>query len=212
MRKILIFSFLLVIISFIISLSFYNQLPDKIASHWNAKGEADDYQSKYFVLLLMPAFSLFILMLFLVLPLIDPLRKNIKKFQKHYDMFFFILILFFLYIHIMTIAWNINDFKFNMSLAVIPAVGLMFIYIGFLLKHVKRNWFMGIRTPWTLSSENVWKKTHDLGSRLFIISGIITLAGVFFIKYLIWFILIPVIVTVTWLFIYSYLVWRKEKK
>ena len=87
-----------------------------------------------------------------------------------------------------------------------------FIFIGFILRKVKRNFFIGIRTPWTLSSDVVWDKTHKLGSKLIIHSGIITLIGIFFQNYMLWFILTPIIVSAIILLIYSYLEFRKEEK
>jgi len=98
-------------------------------------------------------------------------------------------------------------------LALIPAIGFLFIYIGLILKHLKQNWFIGIRTPWSLSNEKVWNKTHKLGSKLFVISGIITLAGILFPPtFMILFILVPILASSIWLIVYSYLIYRKEKK
>jgi uncharacterized membrane protein len=91
-------------------------------------------------------------------------------------------------------------------------IGLLFFYIGILLENAKRNWFIGIRTPWTLSSEKVWNKTHKLGSKMFKISGIIVLIGFLFQKYVTYFILIPTLFVAFYLVIYSYVEYRKEKK
>ena len=84
--------------------------------------------------------------------------------------------------------------------------------MGGFLKTAKRNWFIGIRTPWTLSNDKVWDKTHQLGSKLFMASGIISLLGLFKSKCLIWFLLVPVLLSTLILFVYSYLEWKKLKK
>ena len=69
-----------------------------------------------------------------------------------------------------------------MTKFIIPAFAVLLFYIGILIKHAKRNWFIGIRTPWTLSSDKVWDKTHALGGKLFQVSAVITLGGIFFDK------------------------------
>jgi len=202
---------LLIILSFIIGIYAYSVLPDQIASHWNARGEVDGYMGKFWGLFLFPIILIFLYLLFLIIPRIDPLKKNIEKFREYYDYLILVIFLFLFYVFLLTILANLG-YRFNMTKTIIPAVGLLFFYIGFILNKVKRNWFIGIRTPWTLSNERVWDKTHKLGSKLFKISGIIILIGIFFQDYLVWFILIPVIVTVVWLFIYSYLEYKKLKK
>ncbi|MBU3913796.1 MAG: DUF1648 domain-containing protein [Nanoarchaeota archaeon] len=212
MKKTTVISIILIIISFLASAYFYYQIPgDIIASHWNAAGEVNGYMSKFIGLFLFPLIILCIYLLFLLIPKIDPLKENIKKFRKYYDSFILIIMLFMTYVFGFTLAFNLG-YKFNMTYAVIPAIGILFIYIGYILKFLKRNWFIGIRTPWTISSEITWGKTHNLGSVLFKISGISVLLGIFFEKYLLWFILIPTISSVIILFIYSYVVYKNIKK
>ncbi|MBU2634467.1 MAG: DUF1648 domain-containing protein, partial [Nanoarchaeota archaeon] len=159
MKKTTILALIIIILSFLISIYFYPQLPDQMASHWNSKGEVDDYMSKFWGSFLMPIVSLGILLLFIFIPKIDPLKKNIQAFRKYYDMFIIIMILFLFYIHILTLLWSLN-IKYNMTQMLIPAIAILFYYISILMKNSKRNWFIGIRTPWTLSNDKVWEKTH----------------------------------------------------
>jgi uncharacterized membrane protein len=165
--------------------------------------------SKFWGIFLMPLLSIALFLLFIYLPKLDPLKKNYKSFSNYYDSFILVMIVFLFYAYLLTILWNFG-FNFNMSLALIPALGFLFFYIGIILKKLKRNWFIGIKTPWTVSSDKVWEKTHKLGSTLFKISGIITIIGVFFPSYIIWFTLLPVIFSSVWLIIYSYLEYRKN--
>jgi len=81
--------------------------------------------------------------------------------------------------------------------------------ISLLLAQARRNWFVGIRTPWTLSSEEVWNKTHKLGALLFKLVAIIILIGVIFPRYSIYFVLIPVLSVAVFLVIYSYTLYTK---
>ena len=90
--------------------------------------------------------------------------------------------------------------------------GILFTYIGFLLENAKRNWFVGIRTPWTLSSERVWEKTHKIGGKLFKLAGIASFAGFFFQDYALYFILIPVFAVAIYSFVYSYFEYQRGMK
>jgi uncharacterized membrane protein len=211
MKKSNIIIIIIILISFAIGIYFYPQLPDKIASHWNTKGEADGYMSKCWGLFLMPIISLGLFLLFLLIPKIDPLKKNIEKFRKYFDIFVVLIILFLFYVYVLTVFWNTGT-RFNMGQMMIPALGILFYYIGILLRHAKRNWFIGIRTPWTLSNEKVWQKTHRIGGKLFKIAGIIAFLGIFFQGLAIWFVLVPVILAAIYTLVYSYFEYQKEIK
>lgn len=210
MKKTNIFIFIIILVSFAVGIYFYPKFPARIASHWNAQGQVDGYMSKCWGLFLLPIILLAIWLLFLIIPKIDPLKHNIEKFRKYFDAFIVLIILFLLYLYVLTIYWNLGNI-FNMGQAIVPAIGLLFFYIGILLKHAQRNWFIGIRTPWTLSSDNVWEKTHKLGAKLFKIAGVIAFLGLFFPGAAIWFVLIPAIFFALYTIIYSYFEYKKEK-
>ena len=184
-------------------------MPNQMASHWNIRSEVDSYMPKSWALFLMPIISVGILVSFILIPKIDPLKNNIKKFRKHFDGFILLIVLYLLYIHCLTLIWNMGV-RFNMGQAMVPAMAVLFYYIGVLLENSKRNWFVGIRTPWTLSSEKVWDKTHKIGGKLFKISGTIVLLGILFPESGTWFILVPVLATVIYTLVYSYFEYKKE--
>jgi len=211
MKKMFIAALIIIIISFIIGIASYNYLPNTLASHWGENGNVNGYMPKFWALFLLPIISIGMILLFYFLPRIDPLKKNYEKFRRYYDSFVLIIILFLFYIYLLTILWNFH-IQFDMNIALIPALGFLFVYVGVIMENLKRNWFIGIRTPWTISSDKVWDKTHKLGSILFKISGIIMIIGVFFDDFIIYFILVPIIVSAVALVIYSYLVYRKLEK
>jgi len=191
----------------------WNQLPDQIASHWNIKDQVDGTTSKFWGVFLMPLITLGILLLFLVLPGIDPLKANIAQFRETFNLFIVLIVAFMLYIHGLTLAWSLGFTNFKMSAAMLPFVGLLFIAIGFMLRKSKRNFFIGIRTPWTLSSDHVWEKTHQLGSVLFMISGALTILGGFIGGLTaFWLMFVPLIGSSLFLVIYSYTLYRAETK
>jgi len=211
LRKSEIISLLIIMISFIIGISFYSLLPDKVASHWNAKGEVDGYMSKFGGLFLMPVISLVLLLLFIIIPKIDPLKHNIEKFRKYFNGFIVLMMLFLFYLYILTILWNIGV-RFNFVHLLVPIFSIFFYYCGILIQKAQRNWFIGIRTPWTLSNEQVWNKTHKIGGKLFKIAGIISLIGILLPEYALFFVICPVIIASLFPVIYSYFAYQKLTK
>ncbi len=191
----------------------WNQLPERMASHWNANDEVDGYISKFWGVFLMPLITLGMLVLFLVLPGIDPLKANIAQFRKSFNIFIVLIVAFMLYIHGLTLAWSLGYQDFKMSAAMLPFLGVLFIAIGWMLKKAKRNFFIGIRTPWTLSSDSVWDKTHQLGSILFMASGALAIVGGFFGGATsFWLMFVPLIGSSLFLVVYSYVLYRGETK
>ncbi len=199
----------IILLSFAIGVYLYPKMPEKVASHWNAQGEVDGYMSKFWGLFLMPIISIGLLFLFILIPKIDPLKENIKKFRKYFDGFIVLMIAFLFYIYLLTVFWNIG-IRFDMGQLTIPALGILLYYTGLLIENSKRNWFIGVRTPWTLSNEKVWDKTHRIGGKLFRIAGVIAFSGILFPNYGRFFILIPAILVPLYLVIYSYFEYQKQ--
>ncbi len=210
-RKCVLITIAIVILSFAIGAYYYPRYPELIASHWNAQGEVDGYMQKFLGLFLMPFMLLGLFFILFFIPRLDPLKKNIEKFRRYYNWFIVFVTLFFFYIYILTILWN-TGIRFNMIHFLAPAVGVLFYYLGILMENTKRNWFIGIRTPWTLSSGNVWAKTHQVGGKLFKIAGVIAFIGIIIPDYALYVILIPVIFISVFTALYSYFEYQKEIK
>ena len=209
MRLAEIASVCIILVAVIISTYFYPLMPDMLPSHWNAAGEIDGYLPKFWGLFIMPVISVFMLLLFIAIPRIDPLKENVKKFRKHFDGFILLLMGFLLYLQLLVIAAGLG-YAFSMTTMLLPALGVLFYYAGILIENAKRNWFIGIRTPWTLSSEKVWDRTHKRGGRLFKVAGILAIAGVLLQQWAFWIFLVPIIAFTAYLFVYSYFEYRKE--
>jgi uncharacterized membrane protein len=199
------------LITIALTIAVYPTVPDTVVSHWNAAGQADGYMSKVWGLGLIPLIMIALVGLFTVLPRIDPYKKNYEKFRDYYDGFILLFILFMLAIQVQIILWSIG-YQISPNLTFPFLIGALFIYIGFLLSHAERNWFVGIRTPWTLSSETVWKKTHEIGGKLFKIAGVISFIGALAGQYAMWFILVPVLLVAVFTVTYSYFEFQKETK
>lgn len=208
MKKYKMLAFGMVLFSFLVGIAVYQQMPEKMASHWNAQGAVDGYMPRFWAVFLMPLISLGMFLLFLAIPRIDPMRANIYKFRKYFDGFIVIIFAFLLYLYALTLFWNMG-IKFSIILFLVPAFAALFYYMGILVENAKRNWFIGIRTPWTLSSDKVWDKTHKIGGKLFKASAIISLLGLFFIDYAILFVIVPVILVAIFTIVYSYAEYTK---
>lgn len=211
MRKITLKVIGLIVLSFIISIYLYPQMPEQMATHWNSQGEVNGYMSKFWGLFLMPLVITGIAVLFLIIPKIDPMKENIEKFRNYYDGFIILLLLFLVAVHLYTLLWNIG-IRADSNIVLSIGIGLLFYGTGVLTENAERNWFIGIRTPWTLSSDRVWKKTNQLGGKLFKIAGIIAILGVLLPGFTTFFVIVPVIFIVVFSFVYSYFEYQKEKE
>ena len=184
-------------------------LPEQIASHWNAAGKANGYMGKFWGIFLLPAVMAGMFLIYFFIPKLDPLKKNIDLFRSTYNSFWIWMFAFFAYIFGLSIMWNVG-YIFNFTIAIVPAIAALFYIIGGVLEKSKRNWFVGIRTPWTLSSDIVWDKTHKLGGKLFKIVAIVSLLGMFVPdSYIIGMTVIPVVLVTVVTMLYSYLEYRK---
>lgn len=212
------FLLFLILLSFFIGFYFYPILPDQIPMHWNIQGEVDNYAGKLFGIIFMPGLNLALFVLFILLPYIDPRKENYQKFSRVYTIFRWTMHLFFMILYLLTLVYALNEGKELPSYLSIPFlvplfVSVLFIIIGNYLGKIKDNFFIGIRTPWTLSSKEVWYKTHRLAGRLFVLSGFLGVIGSFF-PGMISFIMLmgPIMISTIYILIYSYLEYRKEQK
>lgn len=174
-----IYNLVLIVCAFLLTIVFYNKLPDLIPIHWNASGEIDGYGPKIFGAFMAPVIMIFTWTGMKYLPKIDPRKNNYEKFEKSYSVIVSLLITFFLVIHVVILIAAMG-YEVSVDKIVPSIVGILFIVIGNYLPKSKSNYFYGIKTPWTLSSNVSWRKTHRLGGKLFIISGVVIILSSFF--------------------------------
>ncbi len=184
-------------------------LPERIVSHWDTQGNPNGTMPKTWGLFLMPIISVVLFLFFLIFPNIDPRSKNIEKFREYFDRFIVSLFVFLFYIFTLVIFWNIGSL-----VPIIPffsvALGLFFFSVGSLLEHAELNWTVGIRTPWTLSSESVWKKTHALGGKLFKIASAVIIASILVPQYSFIIVISAIILAALVSLVYSYILYSKR--
>jgi uncharacterized membrane protein len=194
----------------VVSAAAWDLVPEQIDSHWNARGEADSTMPRFWGLFLMPMVLAAMALLALWIPRIDPLKQNVALFRKYFDGFMLMLLLFMFVVHVFLVLWNTGT-KISPNHIFPPALATLFYAIGVLCGVAKRNWFIGIRTPWTLSSDAVWEKTHRRAKPLFKIAAFLMLAGAFLGEHAIFLTLGIILGLVFYLVIYSYLEYRREQ-
>lgn len=162
---------LLLIAAWVLGLYFYQHFPDRVASHWNFYGQPDRYGGKAGVAFGMPALLSGMYLLFTFLPLVDPKAERYAQFAKVYRMFRAGILLLLLWVLLVSGLFNLG-YPIKVQYAVAWPVGLLLMFLGNYLGKVKPNWFVGIRTPWTLSSEDVWNKSNRFGGRVLVLFGL----------------------------------------
>ena len=186
----------------------YPRLPGQVAVHWNAQGEADGYGGRFMGVVFLPLVTITLALLMLALPSIDPLRRNIARFRPTYNQFVLAFALFMTYLHGLTIAFNLAA-PFNMTRWLVPAFAGLFFFAGVLVGKARRNYMIGIRTPWTLHSDAVWDATHRRGAGLFKAAALVSLLGMLIPSAAVWLLLLPLLGAALYSVVYSYLVYRR---
>ena len=189
----------------------YPQLPPTVATHWSFNGTPDGFSGRLVALGIVPIVLIAMTVLFNVLPRVDPRRENYAKFLSSYWLIANAVIVFLLVAHAMIIAAGIG-FSVKIDRLMPLGIGLLFVFLGNYLTRVEPNWFIGIRTPWTLSSDTVWRRTHRTGGLLMVIGGLILAISAFLPRpaFLVLFCVTIVIVAVIPI-VQSYILWKREQ-
>ncbi len=202
---------LILVAAIISSFYFYSHFPEKVPTHWNFAGEVDDWGSRA-IAFVIPAVMVGIYILFLVFPFLDPKKEKYEQFSKVYHVFKGVMILFMAMLYFAT-SLNILGYNLPIGIIVPVGVGVLFIIMGNYMGKIKSNWFFGIKTPWTLSSEEVWNKTHRFGGKMFMLGGVLIALDSFSpIDWRLPIFIIAIIIVLLGTVGYSYLVYLKEKK
>lgn len=167
------------VIVWLSALLSYPFLPKEIPFHFGVNGQIDSYQDKISIFLI-PILIIGLLALEYIVPRIDPKRDNYKKFKRSYQQLFFYIICFFIVIYLMILLLSFNLIVININRVISIAVGLFLLLHGNLTPKIKTSYFMGLRLPWTLSSEDNWLQSHRFSGKAGVLNGIIIiLAGLF---------------------------------
>ncbi|HTO73158.1 MAG TPA: SdpI family protein [Gemmatimonadales bacterium] len=187
----------------------YPRLPAQVATHWGIEGQADGWSSPLVAVLIVPVATILLAAVMLAAPQIDPRRESWQVHGQTYWRVVNMVICFFLCIHLLVIGEGLG-WGLPVARLVPMAVGGLLVLIGNLLPRLQPNWFMGIRTPWTLSSDDVWRRTHRLGGAMMVIAGLLLAASGFVARGLA-FTLVVILVAFCVLVpvVYSWVLWRR---
>ena len=204
------FQLFIIVAMFIAAALAWSHVPERIPTHWNIRGEVDGYGGRFVGLLLLPLMALGVYLLLRFLPRLDPGYRNYESFAGAYNVIRICILLVLATVFCVTLLAALG-YRVDMNAVMATAIGLMFIVLGNVMSKIRPNWFVGVRTPWTLSSKASWNKTHRLAGWLFIVMGVSVIALGFVGR--LW-MLVAVgalcVASVAWIFIYSYLVWRDD--
>jgi uncharacterized membrane protein len=195
---------------FIAGIYFYPQLPQQVASHWDASGQVNGYMDKTWAVFFMPALTVAIYLMMTFVPYIMPSRDAILKF-KHYSTIKLSIVLFISALYIYTLLFSLG-FVISINIFMPVLLGALFIVIGYSIKDVSHNYFLGIRTPWTLADKTVWRKTHEFGSKTFMIAGAACIISIIAGSNAFWVSMVSILSGALAPVVYSYLEFRNLKK
>jgi len=159
------------------AIGLFQIMPDRMITHWGIDGQPNGWMSKFWGLAMFPLINIFMLGVYFFVPKFEPKKDNLAHFRNDYDELILWIFGVLNYIFVLSYLYNLG-FVFDMGKMIMPGLGVLYIAIGRILPKAKQNYMVGIRTPWTLSNEAVWNKTHRLGGKLFIVSGVVSLLAV----------------------------------
>lgn len=167
----------LVALATVVSAWLYPSLPDRIPTHWNISGQVDGYGSKQWAVFLMPAFMVGMLVLFHFLPALSPKHFEVDAFRPTYLYIMVVLTGLFAYLHLLTLyaVWQsaVQNRQFDLGRPLIAGIFLMLAMLGNVLGKVRKNFYIGVRVPWTLASDRVWNDTHRLAAWIMVACGLV---------------------------------------
>jgi uncharacterized membrane protein len=166
-----ILALLLVVAAFVLTGTLYSRLPEKTPSHWNIRGEVDSYQSKPLGPFVLPLVMAGLSLVFLALPAISPRGFRFARFRGVWGVLQSAILAFLLLVQAL-VLFSAMGRPVDMTRGLEAGIGLLLAVMGNFLGKITRNFFVGIRTPWTLASEEVWMRTHRLGGKLFVLAGL----------------------------------------
>ena len=205
------FGLVIAVVAVALSVWAYPRLPPSVVTHWSLNGTPDGYSSRLWALAIIPVMLVIMTVIFNVLPKIDPRHENYVKFLSSYWLIANAVIVFLLVAHGLIIAAGLG-FSIKIDRLMPLGIGLLFVFLGNFLTRVEPNWFVGIRTPWTLSSDTVWRRTHRTGGWVFVIGGLVLASTALLPRAAFLPLLIATIVIMPAIpMVQSYVLWKREQ-
>ena len=192
------------------SAAVYTKLPAEIPTHWDFRGEINDRTSRVWAAWLMPLVLVTMAIILPRLPALDPRRENYGKFRPSYDLVINASMTLIAAMHVLTLGAGMG-WPIPMVRVAPIMVGVLFVVLGNVLPRARSNWMFGIRTPWTLTNDRVWERTHRLGGMTFVGAGLALIISAFLKPTAMVTVLIVASVLASIIPVaYSYFAWRQE--
>lgn len=202
---------ILVVSMFVAGFFLYPYLPDMVPTHWGFEGEPNAWSPKTWGAWIIPLMSLMFLVLFPLLPKLDPKRENYEHFKKSWGVIQTSLVGFLAYMYAVTMYVTFYpQYNSYVGQAVVFGIGILFIILGNVMGKVRQNYFVGLKTPWTLNDPEVWQKSQRFAGWMFVLAGL-----AFIIEGVVWIAIVPVFIVAIVLMVvapivYSYLLSQKK--
>lgn len=200
-------SYLFIVAAVAVAAFLYPRLPDEVPTHWNTEGQVDGYMSKPWGVIVMPLAAILVFVMMRLIPVISPKGYRTESFANVVHIFQVTTVGFMSLVAILALLAG-SGIDVPLNQVIFAALGLMFMIIGNYMGKTRKNFFLGIRTPWTLASDEVWGRTHRVAGRLFILQGLFMLSGVFF-EVPTWLLMGMVGVIMVVPLVYSYVIYKK---
>lgn len=201
---------LLIVAAIVFSIVAYPSLPETVPTHWGMSGEPNGWSTRFWGAWMLPLMMAFIWIIMRALPHIDPRKANYEKFRGVYELFIAGILAFMLVLHVVVLKAATGS-HIDMGRVAFLAVGGLFVLVGAALPGTHPNWFFGIRTPWTMSSDLSWERTHKIGGPLFVALGLISIVSTLVApKSSPWVLFGSAFLAIVFLFAYSYRVWKED--
>jgi uncharacterized membrane protein len=214
MKNLLIRDWLILVVLFIpfpFIMFAWDTFPERIPIHFNLQGTPDRYSGKAFGLLIFPAINIVLYAILQAVPMIDPKRNNFQFFEGRYRIIRTVIHVLLAFAFFLIAMFSLG-YSFDITKVITYALVLMLLILGNYMSSVRLNYSVGIRTPWTLNNETVWKKTHRFTAKLWVFSSIALLVALPFISAaLIVFLVFVGMITIIPI-VYSYVVFRTINK
>jgi uncharacterized membrane protein len=194
------------------TLAAWSWLPDRIPSHWNIAGDVDGWIGRFPGAFLMPGLALATWLLVPLLRRLDPRRENYERFEGTFWLVVNGMVVFFAALHGLMLLAALGV-AVDVTRWLLALLGVLLIVLGNVMPRIRSNWWMGVRTPWTLESERVWRDTHRLAGRTFMAAGVLALLAVPLPSEVgFWVMMAAVMLAALVPVAYSFILWRRERR
>ena len=163
---------MLIVAATVFGFAVMNQLPERVPIHWGINGQIDGYTNRTVAVWLVPVILVGVWLLLAFISQLDPLNKNYASMSETVRRFNNAIVLFLCLVHVVVLM-NALGWQVSMPRILLIGTGMLFVILGNELGRLRRNSWFGIRLPWTMTDEDVWRQSHRVGGRIMLVAGLL---------------------------------------